>query len=104
MTDPTKITTLKGWTDYLEELLSEAAKASGSGEAKKMQDVQKKLLEFEDLSPMSAEQLDNIALKAVCQLDSDNVTERLEKLENLTEEYRRILKLVGVIASESKNP
>lgn len=101
MTDPHTITTPEGWVNYLGELLFEASAASGSDDLEKMANVQEKLRRFEQLSPASADQLDNIALRIVIALDIANAMSRVKRLEKLTEEYRRMRKLVRAIASGS---
>src|SRR6185312_4405999 len=103
MTDPTQLQTIHQWMDYLDELLSDASVASGSEDISKMQDVQHKLRKFQELSPSTADQLDYTALRAIIKLDIQNVAIRIHALEELSEEYRRITKLIGAVTSDSKN-
>jgi len=90
------------WADELQSLLEEGATALRSGKAKSVAAAQTKLRKFTERTPASVDTLDRQARLAIMQLDVSNTKRSLEKLEQRSEEVRRISKLIGAVTSQAK--
>lgn len=100
--DFSQLITLEDWTNALDQLIAASTTAVQNGDANKIADLQDDLFNFQQISPVNFDSLDNIAAKLSLKLNGINRQATLRNIAEIAQELNNLKNILGV-ATEHAN-
>jgi hypothetical protein len=100
--DFSQLTTLEDWTKALDQLIAASTTAVQNGDTAKIADLQDDLFNYQQISPVNFDSLDNIAAKLSLKLNGINRQATLRNIAEIAQELNNLKNILGV-ATEHAN-
>jgi hypothetical protein len=100
--DFSQLTTLEDWTKALDQLIAASTTAVQNSDTAKIADLQDDLFNYQQISPVNFDSLDNIAAKLSLKLNGINRQATLRNIAEIAQELNNLKNILGV-ATEHAN-